>query len=147
MLLLVYWRIYPRPMKIEDIKDLIVRQWDSKPVADACLSIVDYIASQPAQNAAMLTLSKLGEITGTTPTSPHLIKALSYLTSSLEVMNWKFVYFSDLYEPYYLNSDDTALFLGEHVFIDPFTGMEVEDASKVVYPYLEANTLVLQGKD
>ena len=132
-------------MRPDKIKDTIVEQWGDEPAVKLCFDIIDFIARESKQNSSMMTMGKLAEITGADARSPVLINALSILTSSLGVMAWKFVFFHDDDEPYYLDEGDVARFLSEGAFSDPRTGIDVGESPSRIYPYLEANPDILKA--
>nr|WP_295234198.1 hypothetical protein [uncultured Brevundimonas sp.] len=125
--------------KFEAISRFIKREWGDDPVADACLSIIKWVIGQPNQNSEMIMLGTLGKVSGIDTRDPELMRVISVLTSSTDVLSWRFAYIPDDDEPTYLNDEEAAEFVASSSFVDRNSGNLVDNAPSLIYPYFSAN--------
>jgi hypothetical protein len=125
--------------KAESIKIFIAQQWGDRPSARACASILDFVTHQSAQNSEMMTFGVLAKATGLKPTNPILLEAVSILTSACDALVWKFVYFPEDGEPYYLTERESREFVKLNILYDYRTGEAVNQPDEKVVPYFSAD--------
>lgn len=125
--------------RADQITERILSVWGKRPAAKTCNLIIRFVVDQPEQMSQMITFTDLSKISGLPPTSTALMEAVSILSSSFDVLSWRFVYFRDeRSEPYYLSEEESRDFIQNNRVYDHESGEVVDSPGAKLMPYFEA---------
>ena len=109
--------------------------WPEMPARHICSKIIDFVEENPISQLEMLSMRTLAHISNENSIDRDLISAILILSSSLNVIERRFLYFAADKKEYPLSEEDfnEAEKLG--TIIDPSTGTEVEVLENNIFIY------------
>jgi hypothetical protein len=131
---------------VQQIIEQIKEDWDSKPQADICIDILDYLLRVPTQNLLHISYGSLKKIISQRVEESDLLMAIQYLSGErTPILEVRFEFIEDD-EIYSLPNSEIKLARETGQLVHPETGELIDDFEDKTYMYFEPSQLAKEIK-
>jgi hypothetical protein len=132
--------------RVQQIIEQIKEDWDSKPQAEICIDILNYLLRVPIQNLIHISYGSLKTVMGQKVEDSDLLMAIQYLTGDrTPMLEVKFEFIEDD-EIYCLQNSEVKLAYETGQLVHPETGELIYDFEDKTCMYFEPSQLAREIK-
>lgn len=126
--------------RAEYLKRYIADRWSGDRASEVCLSIIDFIVSNPSNKSSFLTYNSIARISDSDGSDVNdLIRAVSILSGRFSALKMHFVFIDEQGAEFPLPDEDAKDILSDGYYVHPNTRERIEGISKYIYPYYEGD--------